>query len=192
MKRSISSILLALLLSFQAQAWSWTGDSKNEVRLGWGDPMFETLAFHSGDGKTDYHYTGHFFTEYQRLITYKFSVGVKVDWENVNWKYGSDKCNFYNLSILPTARFTWFQRDWCSLHSSIGAGLNINGGTEVDYLGRKTVAAPALDLCPVGFSVYKDRYFLSLELGGLSSLNNGQEIFMFFSRMISISAGINF
>lgn len=192
MKKLSAIILFGLLFGIQAAAWNFSNDSQNEARIGWGDPMFETLAFHKGDGKSDYNYTGHIFAEYQRRITYKFSAGIKVDWENVSWKTAAGKCNFYNLSFIPTARWTWFQRNWCSLHTSVGAGLNINGGSETDYLGRKTVLAPVIDICPVGFSVYRDKYFLCLELGGLSSLNSGQEIFMFCSRMISISAGINF
>ena len=68
----------------------------------------------------------------------------------------------------------------------------LNGGTEVDPYGRKTVCAPALNLTLIGVSAWYHSWFASLEMGALISLNDGQSIYMFGSRLFSATIGVTF
>ena len=102
-----------------------------------------------------------------------------------------DRCVF-NIVAMPTIYFTYLHHEYVSLHSGLGAGFNINGGTEVDPYGRKTVCAPALNLTLIGVSAWYHSWFASLEMGALISLNDGQSIYMFGSRLFSATIGVTF
>lgn len=187
----VMTLLLTVSLSLRAQEFK-----KHEWRAGWGDMMYEKAVFYNTVEKFNYHYNGHFFTEYQYGILPWLSAGMKFDFLNVNWNSRNDNKNhFYNnFCIIPEARFSYMRKGLFLMYSGIGAGLLINGGSETDYHGRKTICAPVIDLTLVACSVQwgkgaASHWFSTIDLGGLISLNNKSEVFMLGSRVISISIG---
>lgn len=190
---------------------------RHEVRVGWGDQMFERLVWQnpqyivrnmpeewSQTGKEHYRYSQHWFAEYQWRVNRWFGLGATVDCSGVVWdnvtrnglgnETGRERGqNFWNLTMMPTCRFTWFNSQYVSLYSSLGAGLGINGGTETDARGRHTLCGLALDIALVGVTVDWKSWCVFAEVGGLSSVRNVKTtVFMLGSRMISVGAGFRF
>ena len=191
-------------------------DSVNhELRVGWGDQLFETLVWYNqphptlypetyiGKYEERYRYTQHWFVEYQYRVRYWVNVGAMIDYSGVIWdkvrrngigeEVSSEKnCNFHNIAIMATARFTYMHSKYVLLYSGLGAGLNINTGSEIDYRGRKTTLAPALNLTVLGMSVGNEKWFGAVEFGGLYSLMNMNEVYLAGSRMFTLSVGCRF
>lgn len=198
MKRIIC--ILSLLLSasvgiFAQEAPVQQTFPRHEWRVGWGDMAYEKAAFYDNATNFDHRYIGHFFGEYQYGILPWLGVGMKVDWSNVLWNTNRGTSeSFYNLCFMPEVRFSYFHGGLFTIYSGIGAGILINGGTETDYLNRKTVTAPVVDLTLVACSVQwgkgaASNWFTSVDLGGMLSLNNKKEVFMINSRILAISIG---
>ena len=187
----------------------------HQLRIGWGDQLFETLAWYDqphstlypesyiGQYEERYRYAQHWFAEYQYRIRYWFNVGGMIDYSGVVWdkvnrnglgeEVSREKnCNFHNIAIMATARFTYMHTKYVSLHSGLGVGLNINTGSEIDYRGRKTALAPALNLTILGMSVGNEKWFGAVEFGGLYSLMNIHEVYLAGSRMFTLSVGCRF
>ena len=187
----------------------------HELRVGWGDQLFETLAWYDqphstlypesyiGQYEERYRYAQHWFAEYQYRVRYWFNVGGMIDYSGVVWdkvnrnglgeEVSREKnCNFHNIAIMATARFTYMHSKYVSLHSGLGVGLNINTGSEIDYRGRKTALAPALNLTVLGMSVGNEKWFGAVEFGGLYSLMNIHEVYLAGSRMFTLSVGCRF
>lgn len=187
----------------------------HQLRIGWGDQMFETLVWyhqpHStiypesyiGQYEEDFRYVQHWFAEYQYRVKYWFNVGAMVDYSGVLWdkvrRNGKgeeldreEDCSFHNIAIMLTMRFTYFHSKYVSLYSGLGAGLNINTGSELDYHDRYTACAPALNITALGMSVGNERWFGAVEFGGLYSLMNMYEVYMAGSRMFTVSVGCRF
>ncbi|MCQ2136230.1 MAG: hypothetical protein MJY67_04865 [Bacteroidales bacterium] len=172
-----------------------TGKSvHHEFRIGWGDMMYETAVYHNNLHHFDYKYTGHFFGEYMYRPTHWFAVGAGVDFEEVMWtdeNLGKGR-NYWNLSVLPTVRFTWVHTPYVNLYTSLYQGLCVNGGTEVDVKGRKTALAPAVGISLLGIQIGDAHWFGTIELGALNAMMSAQEIYMAGSRLISVSLGYRF
>jgi|GEM_PF-515183 len=187
----------------------------HQLRIGWGDQLFETLVWYDqphstlypesyiGQYEERYRYTQHWFVEYQYRIRYWFNVGGMIDYSGVVWdkvnrnglgeEVSREKnCNFHNIAIMATAQFTYMHTKYVSLHSGLGVGLNINTGSEIDYRGRKTALAPALNLTVLGMSVGNEKWFGAVEFGGLYSLMNIHEVYLAGSRMFTLSVGCRF
>ena len=97
----------------------------NEMRIGWGDMMFETLVWHekkllpgmNGDiYLKNYRYTQHWFAEYLYRVNFWFGVGGMLDYGGVYWdKVERDAAGkelgkpntawFANISVMPVLRF---------------------------------------------------------------------------------------
>ena len=190
-------------------------ENPHEVRIGWGDQLFETLVWYNqphptiypesykGQYEERYRYTQHWFAEYQYRIRYWVNVGAMIDYSGVVWDkvhrngIGEEvsrkkNCNVHNIAIMATARFTYMHSKYVLLYSGLGAGLNINTGSEIDYRGRKTVLAPALNLTVLGMSVGNEKWFGAVEFGGLYSLMNMNEVYLAGSRMFTLSVGCRF
>lgn len=182
----------------------------HEIRIGWGDQSFETLMWRNQGYPTmmpptylatyneHYRYTQHWFVEYLYNLNYWYSFGVQIDYSGVVWDevtrngigkeiYRDKNNSFHNISIIPTIRFSYFHREYLSLYSSIGLGLNINAGTEYDYKLRKTALAPALHTSLLGMRMGKGRFYGIIEIGGLFSLVNSDEVYMLASRIFTTS-----
>ena len=182
--------LLALVL-FPSFLMAQQDFRRHEFRLGMGDMGFEKAAFHNSRQQVGYRYFGHLFAGYRYSFNDWLGAGADVDFSNVSWESSADRSNhdFQNISIIPSVRFTYFRKGIVSMYSGLGIGLNINTGTEIDYLGRKTVCAPTFNPVFYAISLAYKNAFGTLELGPLVSLNNRFEIFMLGSRAISISIG---
>ena len=186
------------------------------LRIAGGDQHFEHLGWHASDQpKTPlptaynavyaehFRYTQHWSLEYQYRHNSWFSYGGMIDgsavlWDNVTRNGAGSELSrdpnrmFYNIVVMPTIYFTYFHHQYVSMYSGFGVGFDINGGTETDYKGRTTVCAPALNLTAFGVSAWYRSWFASVELGALTSLTDGQHIYLFGSRLFSVAIGVTF
>lgn len=189
---------------------------KHEVRVGWGDQMWETMNFHETRGRGSltpdgmywkrqehYRYTQHWFAEYQYRVNKWFGVGGMFDGSGVLWDdvyrdnsgeevTRSRDHNFYNLTIMPTVRFSYLWTKYVSMHSGLGIGLNINGGSEPDPYGKYTLCSMAVDVTLVGVAVGYEHWFGTVDFGGLFAMNGQNQVFMFGSKIIRASIGYRF
>ena len=214
--RNVSVIVIALFLTVAGflpaycQSGNSTPDYRHIVRIGWGDMMFETMAFgpslsgtwanqgslpenYLHDEIYDLGYTGHIFAEYQYQFTKVVSLGVQADIEGIFWKEGIFDRNHslivpatnvrnWDLDLLLTARFTYFNRDWVRLYSGLGVGALF----AFDNLGNFGVA-PAFNINWIGVEVGKGPWGGTFELGALNALSNTRTIYQVFSRIFSVS-----
>ena len=189
---------------------------RHEVRIGWGDQLFESLIWHNPTNiyttlpadfqKTyseNYHHNQHIWLEYQYRVKEWFSVGAMMDVSSVGWdevkrngagtELARDKGHyFYNLAFMPTIRFTYFFHPNVNLYSGLGFGMDINGGTETNSSGHKTDVGAAVNITVLGVSANYERWFFSFDLGGLTALKNANTIFMMSSRMLNVGIGARF
>ena len=189
---------------------------RHEVRLGWGDQLFESLVWHNPTNiittkpesflktyQEDYDYNQHLWAEYQYRHNEWFSYGGMIDMSEVSWnnvtRNGIGKIlsrnaghYFYNVVLMPTIRFTYFHHEYVNMYFGIGAGMGINGGTETNAHGKKTDVGLALNLSVIGLSVNYNRWFMTFDFGGLYSLKGMNNVFMLSSRMFSLGIGARF
>jgi hypothetical protein len=136
-------------------------------------------------------------------LNYWYSFGMLVDYSGVLWdevtRNGKGKelsresnRSFHNIAMIPTVRFSYFHHDYVSLYSSLGFGLNVNTGTELDMKGRKTAVSPALNITLLGVRVGKGHFYGALEVGALAALNGKDEVYMLGSRIFTASVGVRF
>ena len=189
---------------------------RNEIRIGWGDQLFETLMWHNPTDYTltmptgyrqTYHenhrYHQHLWLEYQYRFAYWFSMGAMVDLSELGWDevvrngHGIEQNRdpnhyFYNAVLMPTVRFTYYHHPNVNIYSGLGFGMDINGGTEKNSKGHKTDVGAALNMTVLGFSFNYDRWFATIDFGGMYALKNKNTIFMASSRMINVGIGARF
>lgn len=187
----------------------------HEVRIGWGDMLFEMLVWHESAYPTalpeqymevyneQFRYTQHWFAEYMYNASYRYSLGCLVDYSGVLWdkvmrngrgeELSRDKNHWFsNISIVPTIRFSYYRSPYVSLYSSLGVGLNINTGSELDFKGRRTAMVPVVNISLLGVRVGHGRWFGAVELGGMISLLSTNEVYMLGSRLFTASFGYCF
>jgi hypothetical protein len=185
----------------------------HEVRIGWGDQTFESLVWREKaipetypNGympyhKVNYRYTQHLFAEYLYNVNYWYSFGFIVDYSGVLWDEvpmeghpqsitEERKGEFHNIGLIPEVRFSYYQSDYVALYSSLGIGLNINTGSELDYKGRKTALAPVVNVSLLGVRVGKGRWYGAVELGAMFSIMGMSEMYMLGSRICTASVGV--
>ena len=212
-------VLLALscaVFSVQAETkWDYL-THRNELRIGWGDQLFETLMWHNPTSivntmpttysqiyPEDYRYYQHLWIEYQWRFNHWFSLGGMVDGSGVSWdevtrngkgeETGRDpNHHFYNIIFMPTIRFTYFHHPNVNLYSGLGFGMDINSGTEKDSKGRYTDVGAAVNVTVFGVSANYQRWFMTVDFGGMTALKNTNTIFLACSRMINVSIGARF
>lgn len=157
---------------------------RHQLRVGWGDMLFESLAFPEANldrgGKG---YTGHLFAGYQYQLSKVVSVGGQVDFEAIR----TAEMNNYDLAILPTVRFTYLRTKWVELHSGVAAGLlfafDNKGGLEL---------SPALDLNFLGLQLGDGPLVFGLDLGMLNALLGGPKVYLAGARLVSVSLNYKF
>jgi len=209
MKR-LTLIVLCMLAAVTLQAkkhppFPW--DSlHHEVRVGWGDLMFEHAMryefTHIGKMNAQIDYiTGHFFAEYQYHCLHWLAAGMQVDFSQMGWHDRRERRidpeaaghNYYNLCFLPTIRFTWYHSEWVNIYTAAFGGLCINGGTERDVMtGKKTICYPAFGLTMLGCQIGKKGWYGTVEWGGLSALKDVNSIVMVSSRILSVGVAYQF
>lgn len=195
----------------------WTHiTQRNELRIGWGDQLFESLIWHNPTSiittmpdsyqqvyKENYSYNQHVWMEYQWRFTHWFSLGAMVDFSHVGWdevtRNGKgaelnrkEEQFFYNAVIMPTIRFTYFHHENVNFYSGLGIGLDINGGTETNALGNHTDVGAAINLTVFGISANYQRWFWTVDCGGLYALKNMNTIFLMSSRIVNVGMGVRF
>jgi hypothetical protein len=187
-----------------------TLENRHSVRIGWGDMLFETMAFRPNLSGTwaspyalpdifmheetfDYSFTGHIFAEYQYRLTKVTSLGIQTDLEGIFWKEGlfdsyhdllfpATPVRNWDLTLLLTARFTYFDRPMVRLYSGLGVGALF----AFDNLGGFGVA-PSLNLNFIGVEVGQGHWGGSFELGALNAVASKIAIYQVFSRIFSLS-----
>ena len=191
-------------------------NQRNEIRIGWGDQLFESLMWHNPTSITttmpdtwqqtyheNYRHHQHIWLEYQWRFTHWFSLGGMFDMSEVGWDdvtrngTGAEIARskdhyFYNLVIMPMVRFTYLYHPNVNLYSGLGIGLGINGGTELNKDHKATDVGAAIDFTVFGVSANYQRWFMAVDFGGLYSLKNANTIFMASSRIINVSIGARF
>lgn len=218
MKNKVAILLIFLLVSLLPvsaedrleRAW-WP----SELRLGWGDQLFETLCWHprtvvttmpedwNSNYQENFTYYQHLFIEYQWRPNRWLGFGGMVDgsgvkWDNVTRDGKGKELNrvknehFYNIVVMPTVRFTYFWHEYVNLYSGLGLGVDVNGGSEKDFRGRNTTVGVAFNLTLLGLQTNYKRFFAFVELGGMYALQNTNAIYMASSRKISAGIGCHF
>ena len=189
---------------------------RHEIRVGWGDQLFESLMWHNPTSVVssmpaaweqvyheDYRHHQHLWIEYQWRYLAWFSIGGMFDMSEVGWDdvtrngLGQEASRdpdhyFYNLVIMPTMRFTFFHHPNVNLYAGLGIGMGINGGTETNAKGHHTDVGAAVDITLFGVSANYQRWFITVDFGGLYSLKNANAIFMASSRIINVGIGARF
>ena len=210
----LSLVFFCVALCAGAETKDSRSSMRHELRLGWGDQIFESLVWHNPTYiittmpqtwtqtyQEDYKYLQHVWAEYQYHLSKWFSFGGMADFSSVLWtdvtrdgtgrKTASGKGkDFWNLALMPTMRCTWFHRPHVNLYSGLGMGFGINGGSEANVKGKRTDAGVAANLTLVGISVNRGRYFCSFDIGGLSSLKDTDTIFLAESRIFNLGIGV--
>ena len=182
MKRLITVLLLSLGILLPARAVTPPQGQRHLVRAGWGDSLFESLAFHENQDQTHFAYTGHFFADYQYNLTRVVSMGAQADIQGIFWTENNVRSRNYDVTLMPTVRFTWLHTDWVRLYSGLGAGVLF----AFDNAGGLDVA-PAVDIQTIGVQIGKTPWCGSIDFGFLSALKNAHYIYMFGSRLVSVS-----
>jgi hypothetical protein len=185
-------------------------DNRHSVRIGWGDMIYESAVFRPSlngawtnpdvlpadyihDETFDFGYTGHLFAEYQYRLTKVTSIGLQADLEGIFWKEGAfdryhnlasptEKIRNWDLDLLLTARFTYFERPWVRIYSGLGFGVLLAFDNQGGF-----GAAPAFNLNWIGMEVGKGPWGGTLEVGSLNALANKLTIYQAFSRILSFS-----
>ncbi len=220
-EHNISRLVVLLLttiffLPLYAESETQYLTSRNELRVGWGDQLFESMRWHNPTFiarsmpetnqytyKENYHYDQHLWLEYQWRFASWFAFGGMMDVSNVRWdnvtRNGKGDItavekgqHFYNILRMPTLRFTYFFHENVNLYSGLGLGLGINGGSETNLKGQHTDWGYALDLTVIGMSVNYKRLFFSVDAGGVYSFKDKNTIYLLSSRIVSASIGVRF
>ena len=203
------------VVGFAENKWTHI-TQRNELRIGWGDQLFESLIWHNPTSiittmpdsyqqvyKENYSYNQHVWMEYQWRFTHWFSLGAMVDFSHVGWDEvtrngkGAELNRkedqfFYNAVIMPTIRFTYFHHENVNFYSGLGVGLDINGGTETNAFGNHTDVGAAINLTVFGISANYQRWFWTVDCGGLYALKNMNTIFLMSSRIVNVGMGVRF
>lgn len=211
MMKRILLVVCLLTAAWVAGAQPATDFSmRHQVRIGWGDALFETLTF----GNTKPHLypnpqalpedfsireqfnsfcTGHLFAEYGYRISKLVRVGGQLDAEGIFWEEGSfdrnhklvgtgKKVRNYNLVIMPTVRLEYRHTGIVTLYSGVGAGVLV----ALDNAGGSAFS-PALNLNLVGIQLGWGHWSGSVDLGLMAALSGGNKIYMLGSRLVSFS-----
>lgn len=222
LRRHKHGLLLVLLLTLglapcAAETKAMRDTMRHELRLGWGDQLFETLIWHerpsvtttgSRDDRYTYserfRYSQHLFLEYQYRINYWLGVGGLVDASGVKWDVvtrdgtgayvstDEQKHYLYNAVVMPTVRFTYLHHPYVNLYSGLGIGMCVHGSSEPSYLGKTTTVSAAADFTLLGLSANYGRWFAAVEYGGMYALKNKNMLLMIKSRMFTASIGCRF
>ncbi len=221
MKKIFSLLVLFVSVAAAAGTPGWPDSGKTwpfrqEVRFGIGDMLFETMVWHDQvhgnymnfpDGSEaaenrDYSYTPHVSIEYMWHFLPWLSAGLNVDIQNTSWKLNtydnsnrllsSSPQNFFNLCLMPTVRFNYFRRQHIGLYSSLGAGVDFNGGSETDYRGRHTAVGAACDLRFIGLTAGNGHWWGFFDFGGMFAMQNKDVMFLMGSQLMRTGVSYRF
>jgi hypothetical protein len=184
----IITLTLACLLLSAAAARAQAPEgaqTRNLLRVGWGDSMFEQLVFYPAAGASGHTYTGHIFADYRRSLGKVVSLGAELDFQSICWTQEGRRLRNYEFCVLPTVRFTWLDREWVRLYSGLGAGMLAAWNNSDD---GETL--PVFDVNTIGIQIGKGHWCGSVDLGLMVALKNVHHIYMAGSRLVSV--GLNY
>lgn len=215
-------VFILILLSFLSTAVALAHDKpekdfyRHEIRVGWGDQMFEKMMWHNTgyivtsfpqsetlSYEENYRYTQHIFVEYSYSFYKWLSAGLLFDtssciWDDVTRNGAGEEISrnanrsFTNLTFMPHVRFTYFRRPYMDIYSGLGMGLAINTGTTKDIYGNNTLLGFAGNVTLVGVRGYYKQWFASAEINAFASAHNKKNIFLMGSRIFTLSIGMRF
>lgn len=212
---SIILLLFTLVLSVSARTRQESKSLTHEIRIGWGDQLFEQIAWH--DSKTrhimpdnytetykeNHRYSQHWYLQYLYNINSWFSYGCEIDYSLVRWdlvdrdgtaKEIGRKKNEYlnNLLFLLPMRFTYLHKKHIEMYSGLSIGVDINSGTETDEYDNHTLLLPAADFRFIGIKFTKGPWSASADIGGTIAMRDQDHIALAFSRLFLLSLGYSF
>ncbi|MBQ1913154.1 MAG: hypothetical protein II171_06310 [Bacteroidales bacterium] len=198
MKKCLTLVLLFLSVLCRGANGDQPPVQRHQVRVGWGDMLFETMAFYPGLSATgmekyDFGYTGHVFAEYRYLLNQTIRLGIQSDVEGIFWKEALRDANrkptgdvtpvrSYNVSLVPTFQFRILDTEWVDLWTGLGAGVLIAFDN-----ARQVELAPEVNFTLLGVEVGKGPWTGTLELGGMNALRNANQVYLLGSRLLSVS-----
>lgn len=208
--------MMTVALPLMAEDKESRATTPNEIRIGWGDQHFEHLVWHASPRPANtlpdnytatyserYRYSQHWFVDYQYRLNHWFSFGGIFDGSGVVWdnvtrngkgeEVSRDKNHsLYNLVIMPSVNFTYLHHQYVSMYFGLGIGMDINGGTEKEPSGKKTVCSMAADIRLIGISANYKNWFMAVDMGAMVAMNGGQHIYLLGSRLFTASVGVRF
>ena len=121
-------------------------------------------------------------TDYRYQLSKLIGLGVQTDFQGIFWKEGTAPSDNYDLSILPTIRFTYYRSEWVELYAGAAVGLMLAFDN-----ARRLEAAPVVCLNPFGVQFGKGAWTGSAEIAPLTALSGSNKIYMLGSRIFSLS-----
>ena len=198
--------------SVRAASYAFIDSLPHEIRIGWGDQMFETLIWrekgyptvlppeYSAVYKENFRYLQHYFVEYLYSVNYWYSVGAMVDYSGVLWdevtrngqglELSRTNKIFHNIVVMPVLRFSYYRSEYIALSSALGVGFNCNTSNELDYKGRYTAFAPAINISLFSVNVGKGCFYAMFDIGGMIAITSTNEVYMLGSRIFTASVGM--
>ncbi len=209
-------VLCSLAIGASAETKDERMQLKHELRIGWGDQLFERLVWQNKPyiisimpetfqetNPENYKYYEHVWIEYQQRHNTWFSYGGMIDFSGVGWtevtRNGKGQIisqdpnhNFFNVVFMPTIQFTYLHHEYVNMYFGMGIGMGINTGTETNGNGKKNDVGMAVNLSVIGISANYKRWFAAFDVGGLYSIKNTNTIFLASSRILNVSLGVRF
>ena len=150
------------------------GAGTDLLRISWATPPNENIV-----SKGHRYILPYFFTEYKYRINHWFAVGVEAKtmwWSqyriSIDNKTGGEKLTLSTtgtVSIMPSAAFTYFHRDWVDFYSGIAAGyaiyMSTGYHTSVSYDSLELGHTWSVYANLFGVSIGKEHLFGAAELG---------------------------
>lgn len=198
-KKFCAVILLTVLLSGQALAQErYSNTTKNEISLSWGyltGPQFAMglaavfgAAFTLGNWSLENSKVpGVFSVEYYRILNQRWAVGAVGAFDlwisdaysgNGEDRAYSGKFNNQFYTLMPAAKYYYFNHPHCGLYSKLAAGVSVCVSPDKDSNNLKDISTqvtPAGYICPIGvdFGGQTFRGFVEAGIGWQGVLNFG-------------------
>lgn len=198
-RHSIAATVAASLLASLPAAAQDPG--LGHLQVGVGDMLFETAVWSATvpkPGMTNLREnvgcTPHICLNYCCNLTDWFSIGWEMDFQHTNWDSvtrdaeskvtATTRENFFNLCLAPVLRFDYCRKEHFGMYSSIAAGIDVNGGSQTDEFGRKTVVGISADLRLIGLRAGAGRWWGFIDAGCLAGMRDRDHIFMLGSSLV--------
>lgn len=150
--------------------------------------------------KNNYWHSPHVALEYAYRMNNWFELAMQTDFQLTTWDVNeyrggnasSHRNCFYNLSFIPEARFVYLRRKYVEMHSGLGIGMNINGGSEVFPGEGHSVNTLAYDINYVGVKAGAGHWYGTFDLGGTFAFFDTSTFFMVSARIFRLGVCYKF
>ena len=177
MKRFILPLMCLISFTALAQEKKTTIANLHEVRIGVGDPFLDIIFSHDCSHKKFHNRgtTGNLFVEYQYRIKHWLGVGGKFTFSDMFYdveyfnshQFSEPSETYYNnhdirTSLMPTVRFTYFERPLVRLYGSAGIGPAL---MTYENHGKNVMACMGVaQVTLLGVAVGNDHWFGAFEI----------------------------